>query len=297
VKAASFEYHAPSSVKEAVDLLADLGDSAKVIAGGQSLVPVLALRLAVFDHLIDIRLIDGLRGIEERDGAVWIGAATTEAEIGRSELIAARVPLLARATPLIGHFQIRNRGTIGGSLAHADAAAEYPAVALTLDATIEALSPRGRRAIPAAEFFTGIWSTALEPDEVLTGVAFPARGQRQGFAIEEFARRAGDFAVAGAAVAVELDGDGDGDGSRIRRCGIGLFGLGSTPLRSVSAETLAVGASARSPLIAKEIGQAAVADLASVPSDRHGSAAYRKRVGAAIVASAVNRAIEEAGHG
>jgi carbon-monoxide dehydrogenase medium subunit len=129
VKPASFEYHAPSSVKEAVDLLADLGDSAKVIAGGQSLVPVLAMRLAVFDHLIDIRRIDGLRGIEERDGAVWIGAATTEAEIGRSELIAARVPLLARATPLIGHFQIRNRGTIGGSLAHADAAAEYPAVA------------------------------------------------------------------------------------------------------------------------------------------------------------------------
>ncbi len=291
MKPAPFEYHAPSSAKEAVGLLADLGDSAKVIAGGQSLVPVLAMRLAVFDHLIDIRRIDGLRGIEERDGSVWIGAATTEAEIGRSELIAARVPLLARATPLIGHFQIRNRGTIGGSLAHADAAAEYPAVALALDATIEALSPRGQRTIPAAEFFTGIWSTALAPDEVLTGVTFPAMGHRQGFAIDEFARRAGDFAVAGAAVAVELD-----DG-RISRCGIGLFGLGPTALRSVSAETLAVGASAQSPATAREIGRGAVADLESVPSDLHGSAAYRKRVGAAMVATAVKRAIEEAANG
>jgi carbon-monoxide dehydrogenase medium subunit len=290
VKPASFDYHAPSTVKEAVALLADFGDSAKVIAGGQSLVPVLALRLAVFDHLIDIRRIEDLRGIQERDGSVWIGAATTEAEIGRSALVAARVPLLARATPLIGHFQIRNRGTIGGSLAHADASAEYPAVALALDATIEAMSPRGHRTIPATGFFTGIWSTALEPDEVLTGVTFPARGQRQGFAIEEFARRAGDFAVAGAAVAVELDGDA----ARIRRCRLGLFGLGPTPLRSAAAETRAVGAAAQSPATAEEIGRAAVADLESVPSDRHGSAAYRKRVGAAIVATAVNRATEEA---
>ncbi len=294
MKPASFEYHAPSSAGEAAGLLADLGDSAKLIAGGQSLVPVLAMRLAVLDHLIDIRRIGALRGIEERGGLVWIGAATTEAEIGRSGLVAARVPLLARATPLIGHFQIRNRGTIGGSLAHADAAAEYPAVALALDATIEALSPRGQRTIPAAEFFTGIWSTALEPDEVLTGVTFPvAAGPRAGFAIEEFARRPGDFAVAGAAVAVELDSGG----TRISRCRIGLFGLGPTPLRSVAAETAAVGASARSPLIAAEVGQAAVADLESVPSDLHGCAAYRKRVGAALVAAAVRRAIEEAMHG
>jgi aerobic carbon-monoxide dehydrogenase medium subunit len=293
VKPAPFEYHAPSSAGEAAVLLADLGDSAKLIAGGQSLVPVLAMRLAVLDHLIDIRRIGALRGIEERGGLLWIGAATTEAEIGRSGLVAARVPLLARATPLIGHFQIRNRGTIGGSLAHADAAAEYPAVALALDATIEALSPRGQRTIPAADFFTGIWSTALEPDEVLTGVTFPAAGRGQGFAIEEFARRAGDFAVAGAAVAVELDSGGTG----ISRCRIGLFGLGPTPLRSVAAETAAVGASARSPLIAAEVGQAAVADLESVPSDLHGCAAYRKRVGAALVAAAVRRAIEEAMHG
>jgi carbon-monoxide dehydrogenase medium subunit len=293
VKPAPFEYHAPSSAAEAVRLLAGLGDSAKVIAGGQSLVPVLAMRLAMFDHLIDVGRIGALRGIAERGGAVWIGAATTESEVGRSGVLAAQVPLLSRATPLIGHFQIRNRGTIGGSLAHADAAAEYPAVALALGATITALSPRGQRTIPADRFFTGIWSTALAPDEVLTGVTFPAAGRREGFAIEEFARRPGDFAVAGAAVAVELDGDG----TAISRCRIGLFGLGPTPLRSVAAETAAAGAAARSPAAVREIAQAAVAGLESVPSDLHGSASYRKRVGAAVVAAAVSRAIEEAAHG
>ena len=291
MKPAPFEYHAPDSAKEAVDLLAELGDGAKVIAGGQSLVPVLAMRLAVFDHLIDIRRIEALRGIEERGDSVWVGAGTTEAEIGRSELVARRVPLLSRATPLIGHFQIRSRGTLGGSLAHADAAAEYPAVALALDATIEALSPRGQRTIPAAEFFTGIWTTALEPDELLTGVSFPSATGQQGFAIEEFARRSGDFAVAGAAVAVGLDPDG-----RISRSAIGLFGLGPTALRAAAAEAATPGAAA-SDIDAAEIGRAAVADLDSVPSDLHGTDDYRKKVGAAMVARAWEKAIMEAANG
>ena len=296
MKPAPFEYHAPTSAKEAVGLLAELGDRAKVIAGGQSLVPMLALRLTAFEHLIDIRRIEGLRGIEERGDRVWIGAGTTQSSIGRSPLVAAAVPLLARATPLIGHFQIRNRGTIGGSLAHADAAAEYPAVALALDAEIEALSPRGQRTIPAAEFFTGIWSTALEPDELLTGVTFTPWGPRSGFAIEEFARRPGDFAVAGAAVAVQLGPD-----KAVTRCAISLFGLGPTPL-SVWAVNVSGGSTGGSPprgsraaeTPAAEIGQAAVADLAEVPSDLHGPAAYRKRVGAAMVARAWTRATQEA---
>ena len=291
MKPAPFEYHAPQSTKEAVDLLTELGDGAKLIAGGQSLVPVLAMRLAVFDHLIDIRRITALRGIEERGDSVWIGAATTEAEIGRSALIARRLPLLSRATPLIGHFQIRNRGTIGGSLAHADAAAEYPAVALALDATVEALSPHGQREIPAAEFFTGIWTTALEPDELLTGVSFPAATGRQGFAIEEFARRPGDFAVAGAAVAVGLD-----PGGRVSASGIGLFGLGPTVLRAAAAETAVAGIAA-SDIDPAEVGRAAVADLDAVPSDLHGSASYRKKVGAAMVARAWEQAVKEAASG
>jgi carbon-monoxide dehydrogenase medium subunit len=335
VKPAPFEYHAPTDAKEAVELLAELGDAAKLIAGGQSLIPLLALRLASFEHLIDLRKVSGLRGIEDRagslpaaagsegtgsDGAafgetVWIGAGTTEAAIGRSPLAAAKVPLLARATPLIGHFQIRNRGTIGGSLAHADAAAEYPAVALALNAVIETLSPRGQRAIPAAEFFTGLWSTALEPDELLTGVTFRVPGGRAGFAVEEFARRPGDFAVAGAAIAVELDaaagGGADGRDARVRRCGIGLFGLGTTPLRASAAEAAVVGGPGgvggaaggmSTDAFARGIGQAAMADLDSVPSDLHGPASYRKRVGAAVVTAAWRRAISEAvggavGHG
>jgi len=321
VKPAQFEYHAPASAKEAVQLLAKLGDGAKLIAGGQSLVPLLALRLAAFEHLIDLRTVSGLRGIKDRPGSVsagavsddavpggavpgrsvWVGASTTEAAIGRSRLVAARVPLLARATPLIGHFQIRNRGTIGGSLAHADAAAEYPAVALALDAAIETLSPRGQRAIPAGEFFTGTWSTALQPDELLTGVAFRVTGGPAGFAVEEFARRPGDFAVAGAAVAIELDADADGgaDGrnARVSRCAIGLFGLGTTPLRASAAEASVAGRAAgdlSTDAFGREIGQAAMADLESVPSDLHGPAAYRKRVGAAVVAAAWGRAINEA---
>jgi aerobic carbon-monoxide dehydrogenase medium subunit len=291
VKPAAFEYHAPDSVEGAVGLLAELGDGAKVIAGGQSLVPVLAMRLAVFDHLIDIRRIGALRGIEDRGDCVWIGAGTTEAEIGRSELIAGRVPLLSRATPLIGHFQIRNRGTIGGSLAHADAAAEYPAVALALDATVEALSPRGQREIPAAEFFTGIWTTALEPDELLTGVTFPAARRGAGFAIEEFARRPGDFALAGAAAAVRLD-----PGGRVSASGIGLFGIGPTVLRAAAAETAVAGIAA-SDIDPAEVGRAAVADLEAVPSDLHGSASYRKKVGAAMVARAWEQAVKEAASG
>jgi carbon-monoxide dehydrogenase medium subunit len=291
MKPAPFEYHAPDTAKQAVGLLAELGDGAKLIAGGQSLVPVLAMRLAVFDHLIDIRRIGGLHGIEEGGDSVWIGAATTEAQIGASALIARRLPLLSRATPLIGHFQIRNRGTIGGSLAHADAAAEYPAVVLALDATVEALSPRGTRSIPAAEFFTGIWTTALEPDELLTGVRFPAATGRQGCAIEEFARRSGDFAVAGAAVAVGLD-----PGGRVSASGIGLFGLGPTVLRAAAAETAVAGIAA-SDIDPAEVGRAAVTDLDAVPSDLHGSASYRKKVGAAMVARAWEQAVKEAASG
>ena len=304
MKPSSFSYHAPASAKEAVELLAELGDGAKVIAGGQSLIPMLALRLAAFEHLIDIRDVPGVRGISGRDGsvsgeAVWIGAGTTQAAIGRSALVAAKIPLLARATPLIGHFQIRNRGTIGGSLAHAEAAAEYPAVALTLDAVIETVSPRGQRAIPANGFFTGLWTTALEPDELLTGVVFGVPGGRAGFAIEEFSRRPGDFAVAGAAIAIELAGRNGPDprDAPVSRCGIGLFGLGPTPLRASAAEAAVTGTPAgdvSTDARAREIGQAAVADLESVPSDLHGPAAYRKRVGAALVATAWLRAISEA---
>jgi carbon-monoxide dehydrogenase medium subunit len=288
MKPAPFEYHAPATVDEAVGLLSSLGDSAKVIAGGQSLVPMLALRLAIFEHLVDLRRLEELRAIERRNGTLWIGAGTTQATIERSAEVASTVPLLARVTPLIGHFQIRNRGTLGGSIAHADPAAEYPAVALALDAELEVRSPTGGRTIPASGFFTGTWTTELADDEVLVGVAFPVWEGRTGSAVEELARRHGDFALAGAAIAVELD-----DAGTVTRCGIGLLGLGSTPERAAAAEAAVLGAPA-SEVDAAEIGSLAVTGLGSVPADLHASADYRTRVAQQLVQRAWERAVAEA---
>jgi carbon-monoxide dehydrogenase medium subunit len=291
MKPAPFEYHAPSTVADAVALLHDLGDAAKPIAGGQSLVPMLALRLAVFDHLVDLGRVDELRGIERGDGVLRIGAMTSQASAERSADVAAAVPLLARALPLVGHFQIRNRGTVGGSIAHADPASELPAVALALDAELDVLGAAGHRTIAASDFFTGTWTTALGDDELLTAVTFPVWSGRCGFAVEELARRHGDYAVAGAVVAVEVGAE-----ERIERCAIGLFGLGSTPERSRAAEAALVG-SALGDVDGDEVGRLAMSALASVPSDLHGSEDYRLRVGAVMVARAWRAASEEAARG
>jgi carbon-monoxide dehydrogenase medium subunit len=286
VKPSAFEYHAPETVDEAAGLLAEFGDDAKVLAGGQSLVPIMSLRLASFGHLVDIGRIPALSEITNEGTTTAIGATTVQSAIEHADGLSARAPLLTRSTPLIGHFQIRNRGTLGGSIAHADPAAEYPAVALALDAEMEAVSLRGRRRIPAGEFFDGFWSTTLAPDEVLTAVRFPVWSGRCGFAIHEFARRFGDFAIAGAVVALELDDD------CVRRCAIGLLGLGPTPLRATAAEQAAT-SDARA-IDPEELGRLAVADLTDVPSDLHGSADYRRRVGAAMVSRAWRDAITEA---
>jgi carbon-monoxide dehydrogenase medium subunit len=291
MKPAAFEYHAPATVAEAVDWLHELGDDAKVIAGGQSLVPMLALRLAVFDHLVDVHRIAELRGVTQENGHLTVGAATPDVVIERDRSVAEAVPLLALATPFIGHFQIRNRGTVGGSLAHADPAAEYPAVALALDAELEATSVRGVRSIAAREFFEGMWTTALAPDELLTAVRFPVWPGRSGFAVEEFARRHGDFAIAGAVVGVQLADDGS-----VARAAIALLGMGSTPLRAASAEAALAGAAPGS-IEAKEVGRMAMADVEEPPGDLHASGPYRLRVGQAMVARAWARAVEGAQRG
>jgi carbon-monoxide dehydrogenase medium subunit len=249
---------------------------------------MLEMRLAYFDHLIDISRLAELRGIERRGDELWIGAGTTEATVGADDQVRQAVPLLTRATPFVGHFQIRNRGTLGGSIAHADAAGEYPAVALALDAVMEVLSPRGRREIAAADFFAGLWETTMDSDEVLTGVRFPVRNGRSGFSVHEFARRHGDFAIAGALVAVQLD-----DADRVSQCGIGLLGLGSTVRRATAAEAAIVGKPVGE-LVAQEIGRAAMADVDDVPTDLQGSASYRTQVGATVVERAWNQAVNEA---
>jgi carbon-monoxide dehydrogenase medium subunit len=291
LKPSAFEYHAPTNVDDAVMLLAELGDGAKVLAGGQSLVPMLSLRLAYFDHLVDIARIPELQGIRVDADSVTIGATTIDSDVESNAEVAAKVPLLAKVTPYIGHFQIRNKGTVGGSIAHADPAAEYPAVALALDAEIEAVSPRGRRTIAAKDFFVGFWTSALEADELLVSVKFPAWSGRTGFAVKEFARRHGDFALAGALVGVQL-----GAGDTIERATVTLLSMGPTPLRATAAEQALAGTAATA-VAADEIGRLAVSDLTEVPSDLHGSADYRKRVGAAMVERALREAIEEATRG
>ena len=287
MKPSAFEYHVPGTVDEATALLTELGDEAKVLAGGQSLIPMLSLRLTHFDHLVDVGRVEGLSGIAREGDSLRVGAATVDAAVEANVEVAAAVPLLTRVTPLIGHFQIRNRGTLGGSVAHADPSAEYPAVALALNAEMEAVSRRGTRRIPAAEFFQGFWTTGLEADELLVGVHFPVWTGRCGYAVREFARRHGDFAIAGAVVAVQLD-----SGERIERCAIGLLGMGSTPLRASAAESQLSGGDAA--VSAEEVGRLAVSDLEDVPSDVHGPASYRTRVGAAMVARAWEDAIREA---
>ena len=285
MKAAPFEYHAPETPDEALDLLAEFGDEAKVLAGGQSLVPVLALRLARFEHLVDLNRIPALRYVQAGNGVTRIGAMTTHATIGGNAEIRRRVPLLAEATPHIGHFQIRNRGTIGGSLSHADPGAEYPAVALALDAEIILASARGTRTVAAAEFFTGTFTTVAEPDEVLMEVRFT--GRPQGCAVLELARRHGDFALAGVACAVELD-----SADRIQSLRLALFGVSSTPVRATAAEQ-AVSGIAAGELDPAEVGRAALAGVSCV-SDLHADASYRERVAAHLTGQAVRQALQQA---
>jgi carbon-monoxide dehydrogenase medium subunit len=287
MKPSPFDYHVPASPTEAVEILTRYGDEAKVLAGGQSLIPMLALRIAAIEHLVDIGRIADLVGIERQGDQVAIGAGTTTTSVERSLAIAEDVPLLHKASPLIGHFPIRNRGTLGGSIAHADPAAEFPGAALTLDATMHALSARGERSIPARDFFSGVWSTALEPDELLLRVSFPIWDRRSGFAVEEFNRRHGDFAVAGALIGIQVASD-----NCISRCAIGLFGLGPTPLRAHEVEAALTGQQI-STVNPVEVGELAIGTLAAVPDDLHGSSLYRRKVGAVIVGRAWKAACED----
>jgi aerobic carbon-monoxide dehydrogenase medium subunit len=283
VKPAPFEYHAPETTADVLALLAEHGDEAKPLAGGQSLVPMLALRLTRFEHLIDLNRVPELTGVERENGTLAVGAMTRQAALASTDA----VPLLTHALPLIGHFQIRNRGTVGGSIAHADPAAELPAVALALDAELEIAGSSGTRTQSASEFFTGTWMTTLEPDELLARVRFPVWSGRAGFAVDEVARRMGDFALVGAACGVEL-----GDGNKVDRAAIALFGMGSTPLRATAAETALQGGEGTPEALA-EVGQLAVADL-DPPEDIHASTSYRRRVGAHVVARALTSALENA---
>jgi carbon-monoxide dehydrogenase medium subunit len=290
MKPAQFEYHAPESIADVTALLGEHGEDAKVLAGGQSLVPLLAMRLTRFPHIIDLNRVAELRGVERNDGTLTIRAMTRQSAAEHDDTVAAASPLVAKALPFIGHFQIRNRGTVGGSIAHADPASELPAVAVALDAELEAARGGSTRRIPAAQFFDGTWTTTLEPDEVLTAVHVPVWEGRCGFVVDEIARRSGDFALAGVACSVELD-----DAGAIRRSAIGLFGMGPTPVRASEAEAALTGTTPSADDL-DDAGRVA-AGQCDPSDDVHASAEYRAHVGAHLVKRALDRALGEARSG
>jgi carbon-monoxide dehydrogenase medium subunit len=277
--------HLPTSVSEVVALLDEHGDLAKPIAGGQSLVPMMSLRLASFEHLIDLNGVSELNQVSVSGDSLRIGAMVRQSTAEHDPQIVKSAPLVAKAIPHIGHFQIRNRGTVGGSIAHADPSSELPAVALALDATIEAVGPNGSREIAAKDFFVSTWETSLIDGEILTGVRFPIWSGKCGFVVEEVARRHGDFALVGVAAAVQVDG------SKVTKAAIALFGVGGTPVRASEAEQALIAGGISADLDA--VGKLAAMNLA--PSDDvHASGEYRKSVAATIVARAIAKALKEA---
>jgi aerobic carbon-monoxide dehydrogenase medium subunit len=280
------DYEAASTVSQALELLAEHLDEASVLAGGQSLIPLLALRLARPAVLIDINGIEELAGVTATDGQVAIGAMTREYVAEESQVIGAKVPLLADALPLIGHEAIRNRGTIGGSLAHADPAAELPAVARALDAEFVVRGPSGERVIPAADWFEGYLTTARRPDELLVEVRFPVARPGTGTSFLEVARRHGDFAIVGLAVSVALS-----DGT-ITDTRLAFAGLADVPARADAAEDLLVGERPSAELFDAAARQA-MQDI-DPPADLHGSSDYRKQVAAALVRRGLQAAVANA---
>jgi aerobic carbon-monoxide dehydrogenase medium subunit len=280
------EYEAPTTVAEAVDLLAEHLDEASVLAGGQSLIPLLALRLARPEILIDINGIAELSGVAAADGRVTIGAGTREYVAEESWIVADAVPLLAAALPLIGHEAIRSRGTIGGSLAHADPAAELPAVARALDAEFVVRGPSGERVIQAAQWFEGYLTTSRRPDELLVEVRFPAAKPGTGVSFLEIARRHGDFAMVGLATSLVLSGGVISDAR------LALAGISDVPVRAAAAEDLLTGERPSAELF-DEAARRATGDI-DPPADLHGSSEYRKTVAAAVVRRGLRAAADNA---
>ncbi len=283
------EYQAPTTVDEAVGLLAEYGDEASVLAGGQSLIPLLALRLARPEVLIDINRIEELSGVSAAGGWVTIGAMTREYMAEESGTVADDVPLLAAALPMIGHEAIRSRGTVGGSLAHADPAAELPAVARALDAEFTVRGPSGMRVIPAAEWFEGYLTTSRGADELLLGVRFPAAKHGTGTSFREVARRHGDYAIVGLATSLVLS---DGVISEAR---LALTGVSDVPVRATSAEDLLAGERPSAELF-DEAARRATEGL-DPPADLHGSSDYRKKVAVAVVRRGLQAAADNAAGG
>jgi carbon-monoxide dehydrogenase medium subunit len=285
VKPPVFEYVAVHSTEEALAELARHGEEAKLLAGGQSLMPILNMRLAAPRRLVDLNRVAELAYIRERDGGVAIGAMARQRAVEKSALVARRVPLLAEAIPWVGHFQIRNRGTIGGSLAHADPAAELPAVAACLDAELIVRGPRGSRTLTADRFYATYLTTTLEPTELLVETWWPAPGPDTGYAWLEFARRHGDFALVGVAAAVTMRGE------RIGEARLALTGIGGRPVRAREAERLLAG---RAPTDAALDVAEAVRRAIDPETDIHATADFRRHLAGVLTVRALRLAAARA---
>ncbi len=291
MKPAPFEYFRPRTLDEALSLLAEHGGDAKPLAGGQSLIPAMNFRLATPAVLVDLNGLSELSYITDGTGELKIGGMTRQRTVERSGLIAERAPLIVETMPHIAHPAIRNRGTIGGSLAHADPAAELPALVVALNATIALTGKSGVRNVEASAFFVGLFSTAIEPGELLTQVRIPPAPSRSGFAFEEMSRRHGDFALVGVAVAVNLD-----DGGRCEGARIALLSVGDRPMLADQASRSLVGQLPSAECIRAAADTAATRDI-EPPSDIHASARYRRQLANVLTRRALERAFSRARQG
>ncbi len=278
----AFEYHAPRSVGEAIGLLGSLGSDAKLLAGGHSLLPMMKLRFAEPAHLIDLNRIEALRGIREEGATIVIGAMTVEAELITSELLAAKLPLLAEAARQIADPQVRNRGTIGGDIAHGDPGNDHPAIAIALDATLVLQGPKGQRSVKADGFFHGTYMTDLAEDEILVEIRVPAFAPKTGSAYEKLKRKTGDWATAAAAVVLRLDG---GVVSHVR---IALTNVAPTALRATDAEAALLGKPLSEATIAAATARAmAICDPAD---DLRGDREYKTAMAGQMLRRAIGKA-------
>jgi carbon-monoxide dehydrogenase medium subunit len=276
MKPAPFDYVAPASIDEACAALAEAGGGATVLAGGQTLMPLLNLRMSQPFIIVDINKIPALQGIARSDGGTRIGPMTRQCDVITSEALARDLPVLVEAVRHIGHYQTRNRGTVGGSIVLGEPAAELPATAVALGASIEVRSTRGTRTIAAGDFYLGPYMNVLEPDELVTGITFPNWPKGHITLFREVAQRPGDFALVGMVGALSVAQ------GKIARAGIAWFGMGPTPIRAKAAEQMLVGQSLDR-MDLKLLAQRAIADTAPF-DDHHASAEYRRTVGARIFA-------------
>jgi carbon-monoxide dehydrogenase medium subunit len=278
----SFAYHRPSSVNEAVALLTDLGDDARAIAGGHSLIPMMKLRLATPGHLVDLGGIAELKGIHAENGDIVIGAMTTQHELIGSDLLSAKLPILREAALLIADPQVRYLGTLGGNVANGDPGNDMPAVMLCLGAGYDVVGPRAARRIAARDFYQGAYFTALEPGEIVSAVRIPVPAAGHGYAYEKLKRKIGDYATAAAAVVLTMNGD------RVATCSIGLTNVAETPLWAEEAAKIIAGSTLDGATVKKAV--AAAEAITSPASDGRGPAAYRTKMAGVMLARALARA-------